>query len=334
MYLTITVDTEEDNWGEFVRPSYTVENLRRLPRLQELFARYGVRPTYLVSYPVATSVDGVDILGRYREEGACEIGTHPHPCNTPPIDEERTEFNSYICNLPSRLQFKKIETLTNAIESNFGVRPTTYRSGRWGFNEEIARHLIRLGYTVDTSVFPVWDWNPGPDFRRFSHAPFVYQMASGAGASGSLLEVPATVDFLQSRRELATSAFHSIQRIPLGFKVLGGLRKLGVLNRVCLSPEVAEVTDMIRLAQQLAERGAHVLNFFLHSPTLLEGCTPFARTPADVTAFMARIERFLGFARSAGYTPVTMSELTADRLGASAVRMIGGTESATLSRTL
>jgi len=322
MYFTVTVDTEEDNWGEFARSSYTVDNLRRIPRIQELFDRYGVRPAYLISYPVATSAEGVDILGRYLQAGSCEIGAHPHPCNTPPLEEEPTEINSYICNLPPSLQYRKIEQLTNAIESRFGVRPTTYRSGRWGFSEEIAGHLIRLGYRVDTSVFPVWDWSPGPDFTKYSPEPFVYEAPSETDGVRRLLEIPATVDFLQPRRELATSVFYSIDKMPLGGVVISGLKRLGALNRVCLSPEVAEVPDMIRLASTVARRGGQIINFFFHSPTLLEGCTPFTRTAGEVTGFIERIEGFLKFAKSAGFAAVTPSCLTAKDIGATAVRTL------------
>jgi hypothetical protein len=316
MYLTVTVDTEEDNWGEFTRSSYSVENLRRLPRLQELFIRYGVTPTYLISYPVATSADGRKILGDCRERGICEIGAHPHPCNTPPFEEDRTEINSYISNLPSDLQFSKIEALTRTIESNFGVRPTTHRSGRWGFSEDVARNLMRLGYTVDTSVFPAWNWSPGPDFRDYTHEPFVYVMESTSERS-SLLEVPATVDFLQSHGSYAARIFHAIEEVPLGPTLLGAMSRLQFLNRVCLSPEVADVPDMIRLADTLADRGTKVLNLFLHSPTLLEGCTPFARTRAEVDAFLSRLQRFLAFARSKGFRSVPASALTANEVGAS-----------------
>jgi hypothetical protein len=329
MYLTVTIDTEEDNWGEFARSSYTVDNLRQIPRIQELFDRYEVRPTYLISHPVATSAEGVDILRPYLESGACEIGAHPHPCNTPPLEEEPNEINSYICNLPSSLQYRKIEQLTLAIESRFGVRPTTYRSGRWGFSEEIAGHLIRLGYRVDTSVFPVWNWSPGPDFTTYSHEPFLYEARCENGGTGRLLEIPATVDFLQSRRDLATSVFSSFDRMPLGGVVLGGLKRLGVLNRVCLSPEVAEVPDMIRLATAIAERGGQIVNFFFHSPTLLEGCTPFTHTASEVTGFIERIEGFLKFAKSAGFVAVTPSCLTAKDVGAIQVRTLS-TESLTL----
>jgi hypothetical protein len=329
MYLTVTVDTEEDNWGEFTRPSYTVENLGRLPRVQELFTRHGVRATYLISYPVASSVCGVKILGRFREQGLCEIGAHPHSFSTPPFEEDRTEFNSYICHLSSDLQFRKIDSLTRTIESNFGVRPTSHRSGRWGFSGETATNLIRLGYTVDTSIYPVSSWEPGPDFRTYTHEPFLYAMDSSSNARRTLLEIPATVDFLQANRQKANRVFHAIDALPLGPMLLAVLRRLRALNRVCLSPEVADMRDMIRLATRLADRGGRVINFFFHSPTLLEGCSPFARTPADVEAFIERIAGFLAFAVSAGFTPVTLSELSADDVGASSVLELTPRERAT-----
>lgn len=328
VYLTVTIDTEEDNWGEFTRSSYTVENVRRVPRLQQLLVRHGIRPTYLVSYPIAASKEGACILGGYLKDGMCEIGAHPHPCNTPPFEEERTEINSYICNLPPDLQFRKIEALTYTIQSKFGTRPTSYRSGRWGFGDEVAKNLMRLGYTVDTSVFPEWNWHPGPDFRAYSHEPFVYTMDSSSNGRPSLLEIPVTVDYLQSPRALATTTYHAIDALPLGPTVLAALRRLRALNRVCLSPEMADAEEMIRLATTLTLRGTHVLNLFFHTPTLLEGCSPFTRTSADVEAFLRKIDQFLAFAMSAGFTPVTVSELTATAVGASKVRDVGSPSAA------
>lgn len=319
MYLAITIDTEEDNWGEFDRPSYTVDNVARIPSLQDLFARRGVRPTYLISHPVATSPKAIEILGGYREQGLCEIGTHPHPWNTPPVVEERTPFNSFISNLPSALQFEKIKTLTETIQRNFGCRPTVYRSGRWGFSEDVARHLIRLEYAVDTSIYPTCDWRSsgGPDFTHYSYEPFVYQVGGEGANGGSLFEVPPTIDFIQTPRRVASIVSRSIRRLPAGDRIAGVLDRLHVLNHVSLSPEINDARAMIRLADTLLNRGARVINMFFHSPTLLEGCSPFAKTAADVAAFVARIDTFLGFAQSAGLRPVTMSELTPAIVGAS-----------------
>ena len=330
MYLIVTIDTEEDNWGEYDRGSFTVENISRIPRLHDLFMRHGVRPTYLVSYPVATDRQSVDILGGYHAAGQCEIGTHPHPWNTPPLVEDRTQFNSYICNLPSRLQYQKIETLTNTIAAAFGRRPTSYRSGKWGFGESVARNLMALDYAVDSSMFPAWDWSPGggPNFSRELHDPFTFVENSGHRVSPSLFELPPTVAFLQGQPALATSTYHSLKRLPFGHKVVGGLGKLGLLNHICVSPEINSAPDMIRLSKTLLERGTKVINMFFHSPSLLEGCTPFVKTPADVERFVASIDAFLDFTREAGLRSVTLSELSAQELGVATTRVLSTVDSA------
>jgi hypothetical protein len=259
----------------------------------------------------------MDVLGELRERGACEIGTHPHPWNTPPIQEERNPFNSFICNLPSALQFEKIRTLTETIATNFRVRPTAYRCGRWGFDAGIARHLLRLGYRVDTSIFPGWDWaaDGGRDFSHCSHEPYIY-----AQADRTLLEIPATNGFLQSPRVLASRAFRYVKRVPLGNRVLAVLRRTGVLNYVCLSPEMSNARDMIRLVRKLADQGTNLVNVYFHSPTLLEGCSPFTRTQVELAEFLRRIEDFLEFAESAGLRSVGISELHASEVGATEVK--------------
>lgn len=330
MYLIITIDTEEDNWGAYDRGSFTVENISRIPRLHDLFMRHGVRPTYLVSYPVVADRQSVDILGGYHAAGQCEIGTHPHPWNTPPLVEDRTQFNSYICNLPSRLQYQKIKTLTDTIEATFGRRPTSYRSGKWGFGESVARNLMALDYAVDSSMFPAWDWSPwgGPDFSRESHEPFTFVEGSGRRASPTLFELPPTVAFLQRQPGLATTTYHSIKRLPFGHKMVGGLGKLGLLNHICVSPEINSAPDMIRLSKTLLARGTKVINMFFHSPSLLEGCTPFVKTPADVEQFVANIDAFLDFTREAGLQSVTLSELSAQELGVTTTRVLSTVDSA------
>ena len=49
-FLTIGIDTESDNqWSAESRLNPTYRNIDELPRLEELFERPGVRPTYLVT---------------------------------------------------------------------------------------------------------------------------------------------------------------------------------------------------------------------------------------------------------------------------------------------
>ncbi len=135
--------------------------------------------------------------------------------------------------------------------------------------------------------------------------------------------MPATVEFVQAPRKLANWVYRSIKSgLPFGDKVLGALGRLGALNLVCVSPEIDSVPRMIRLTKALLNRGAAIINMFFHSPSLLEGCSPYGRTPADVAALYRRIDEFMAFAQSAGLRSVTMSELTAAELAASRVKVL------------
>ena len=58
----ITIDTEEDNWGDYNDTVGTVDNIMVLPKLQSLFDKYGAMPTYLINYPVASQQGSINIL--------------------------------------------------------------------------------------------------------------------------------------------------------------------------------------------------------------------------------------------------------------------------------
>ncbi|TAK08329.1 MAG: WalW protein, partial [Candidatus Manganitrophaceae bacterium] len=62
MKLIITIDTEEDNWGSYRSTGMTLENIKRIPVLQQLFDAYQVKPTYLITHTVATDEASVAIL--------------------------------------------------------------------------------------------------------------------------------------------------------------------------------------------------------------------------------------------------------------------------------
>ena len=62
--LVVTIDTEEDSWNPYSAEENTVKNVERIIPLQKLFDEYGVTPTYMVTYPVATNPRSVAILKR------------------------------------------------------------------------------------------------------------------------------------------------------------------------------------------------------------------------------------------------------------------------------
>src|SRR5882724_9055566 len=97
--LVVSVDTEEEfDWrASFSSENRSVRHVADLPRLQEVFEDCGVRPIYLVDYPIAASDESVRVLDAFRTRGACEIGAHLHPWVNPPLREVPGALNSYLC---------------------------------------------------------------------------------------------------------------------------------------------------------------------------------------------------------------------------------------------
>ena len=117
--LVVTIDTEEDNWGEYAGSGAALTNIEMIPRLQRMFDDFNVRPTYLVTYPVATNERAVSLLKAIRDGSRCEIGAHLHPWNTPPVQEGSSADAYMLCNLPPNLQEKKMRALARRHKNKF-----------------------------------------------------------------------------------------------------------------------------------------------------------------------------------------------------------------------
>ncbi|NIL96738.1 MAG: polysaccharide deacetylase family protein, partial [Planctomycetales bacterium] len=149
--LIVTVDTEEEGlWsGTFRSRQNTVANIQEVPRFQQLCDRFGIRPTYLVDWPVLEDQPAVRILDGIQQAGGCEIGAHLHPWCNPPLAEAVTPHETYMCNLTESAQRDKLVALTDRVQQRFGQRPTSFRAGRYGLDATGARLLAELGYRVD-----------------------------------------------------------------------------------------------------------------------------------------------------------------------------------------
>ena len=297
----ITIDTEEDNWASFKETVGTVENILALPRLQSLFNKYGAVPTYLINYPVASQQQSIEVLSSFLNEGVCEIGTHCHPWNTPPIEEDLNARNSMMCNLSYELLIKKMSYLHKTIEENFHIKPITFRAGRWAFNENVARCLSELGYLVDTSMTPFIDWTSyhGPNFRRSSTKPFYFKMNNLEvhDKCGELLEVPPTIGYFQKNFKMCDYVKNMINESKLSkLRLLGILDRLHLLNFHWLSPEFSNGEEMVKLSKSFVGSGHKFLNMSFHSTSLLPGKSPFVRDDHELIAFLDNIEMFLQYA--------------------------------------
>lgn len=313
MKLLITVDTEEDNWGHYAPAGHTVTNIERLPDVQAMLDEYGVKPTYLVTYPVVADDRAAAIIADLARRGGCEVGSHCHPWNTPPFEESNTPRNSMLCNLDDDLQHRKIRALHELIGARLGIQPVSFRAGRWAYGPAAAAALASLEYRVDSSISPYMDWRPehGPDYSLMP--PDAYRCHPKAPFTpcpdGELVEVPLSVGYLQRHAAFRNRLFHVLSRPPWEtLRLHALLHRLGAVNRVWLSPEGASSAEMIALCRRLMKQGIGFLNMMFHSPSLRAGLTPYVRTRDDERRLFERIRDVVRFARDHGVESITLSE--------------------------
>jgi hypothetical protein len=311
--LIITIDTEEDNWGEYRSNAFSLENIKKIPTLQRIFEQFEVRPTYLINYPVASDSNSVSILRECIKSCESEIGTHIHPWNTPPFIETLSAHNSMICNLAPELQYEKMKYLTDTLEKAFQIRPKSFRSGRWGYDIDVAKNLKKLGYLIDSSISPTINWEgiDGPDFSNVLPFPYRFEVDDVFRnvPNGDMFEIPATVGYLQKNYGICNFIDRLLDKEPLKTVRLKRIfSRLRILNKVWLSPEESTAEEMIELSKAMIANGLEVLNLFFHSTSLKAGLSPYVRSEKDEEIFINRIARFLVFSQEAGFVSATLSE--------------------------
>jgi hypothetical protein len=313
MYLLVGIDTEGDNqWHAAARADQRFENIYALPRLHDLFAGHGVRPTYVITHPVATDPRSADVLRALLARGDCEVGAHHHAWETPPCTADDVQRHPYASSLP-RVQFERqLETLTSAIETVTGTRPVSYRSGRFGFSAAHVAALERLGYLVESSVAPLFyeAHKGGPEFVEAALRPYflAYDSATRPGSS-NVLEVPVSAAL---NRRIPRPLQYAYARLPRPYTSKRALRALRILRMRWLRPSYSSLEDMIGLARDLASAGEPVLNVLFHSSEAIVGGSPYNRTESELSAFLERLNKFLAFATGELQArPVTFAEFRA-----------------------
>lgn len=297
MNLLVGIDTEGDNqWDAAARANQTFDNIYALPRLHALFARHGVRPTYVVTHPVVTDARSADVLRGLLGGGDCEIGAHHHAWETPPCTADDVRRHPYASALPRQRFEAQLETLTHAIAAAVGQSPVSYRSGRFGFSAEHVAGLERLGYLVESSVAPLFyeAHKGGPDFVEAPLTPYflAYDSATTAGTS-DVLEVPVSAAL---NRRLPRQLQYLYARAPRPYMTKRILRALRLLRMRWLRPSYSSLGDMMALARTLAADREPVLNLIFHSSEAIVGGSPYNRTQSELDAFLDRLDRFLAFA--------------------------------------
>lgn len=317
MHLLVGIDTEGDNqWDAAARANQRFENIYALDALHARFERRGVRPTYVITHPVATDPRSAEVLRRLLARGNCEIGAHHHAWETPPCTADDVQRHAYASTLPRQQFAAQLASLTSAIDAAVGARPISYRSGRFGFSADHVAALENEGYLVESSIAPLFyeAHKGGPEFVEAPLRPYflAYDNATRPGTS-NLLEVPVSAGL---NRRLPKALQYAWARAPKPYTTKRVLKKLGLVRLRWLRPSYSSLEDMIALARELARSGEPVLNLLFHSSEAIVGGSPYNRTQGELDAFFDRLDRFLAYATTElGATPATLAEFRAGYAG-------------------
>ena len=288
--LMVVIDTEEEfDWSEPHNPNATATTaIQHVHVVQDVFDQHGVKPCYVIDYPVADAKRSADILAEIQQSGRCEIGAHLHPWVSPPQDEDVTATNSFPGNLPRTLERQKLELLTERIKLNLGVAPQAYKAGRYGIGPNSVDLLHELGYRIDLSLAPPFDYSDeqGPNFGRVTN--HLYRSSK----YDDFISIPCTGAYVGWLADQGPALY---PRVVANRIAAGVLAKSRALQRIRLSPEGYTLSDMTELTRFLLKRGVTLFTLSFHSPSAAIGHTPYVQSQADLDAFVRTLHNYLTF---------------------------------------
>ncbi len=284
----ISIDVEEEGLfsGVYAREGRAA-NVRHLERLEFCHA-LGFPLTLLVDYPVTQDRDACALLRRLHRDWGAEIGAHLHHWNTPPLRDLPYPEPVRCHKLPPDLLREKLRCLTQAIERNIGVRPRSFRMGRFDYCSTLTPLLAELGYAVDSSMVPLRSELHGPD--HFSEQAAIRPLGCG------VTEVPLTV--VPVLRHAPALARNVLRLLPYGARIplQRGFSKVFAPG---VHPLWYPLPSMKLAARLHLARGGNVLNVFLHSSELMPGGSPRVPDERSARALAAKLRAWLEWIKAA-----------------------------------
>lgn len=314
MLYTVTVDTEEEwDWSAgwpTGRPEVT--NIDALPRFQSLCDKYGVRPTYFVDLAVLDDCRARKTVLDVAKDASVEVGMHIHPWNTPPIMDSRATVarDTFLHNLRDDLIAAKLSKVYSRFRE-LGLRPTSFRGGRYSSGGQVTAFLQRHGFWADASVLPLTTWpdDGAPDYRQRGLLP--QRLPPHEPGAQPLWEIPLTLAFNRRPLNLWRRCYELVENSWLGkLRLIGIAERLKLVRKIWLnfeSPLGEHMLDLLPIARRLGL--AHVC-FTVHSSSLMAGKGPYTRTASDEKRIFDLIDRvFAHLSGTSEFVPMTTTEL-------------------------
>jgi len=311
--LVVTIDTESDLPQWQTTRSYSFENIKAIPSLQQIFDNYSIKPTYLITHSVAIDKKSVDVLSKVSNDNKCEIGAHLHPNETPPFCLSRKEGKSFL-KLDFLTKKRKIENLTAAISINF-KKPVSYRAGSYRFDTDSLLILEELGYLVDTSVTPYISWRieGGLSYINVPLEPY-WPDKDDICKEGEnrILEVPITIRLNRKMNFFLKNIYLPVLSMPMqSSKFRRLISNIRPIKPIWLRPTYSTYDEMKNLCDILfGNHNFQVLNMMFHSNELIISGSPFHKTKRDINRFLLRIDNICNYLiTSKGIASKTLSEV-------------------------
>lgn len=294
----VTIDVEPDNvWTNTQSKSFS--NIESLKRFHALCSRYYVRPTYLLTYSVASDNKSSKILESLLSEGNCEIGIHPHYWETPPIESDDLGREAWVgSHYSDEIIEEKLVNLIELISSRFDA-PISHRSGRWGMETRQVNLLSKNGIKIDSSVTPGIDWSitGAYDYSEFPSIPY-YLSSSDMSSTGDspVLEIPCSIK--------PGMSFYGLQNVKY---IRGALRRLRLDNRwLRPSPEKTK-EDLVSISNFCSDQFSF-LNLMTHSSEFMKGCNPFWNDDHSIELLYSQLETTFAHWNNMSVKSLTLKE--------------------------
>jgi len=299
--LIVSLDTECDKGPAWkVRQPLSFLNIvEGIPdRLQPLFEKYGIKPTYLLSPEILKDDACVEIFRSL--EGRAELGTHLHAEFIDPYPDWSTDnTNAFQSDFPPKIEFQKLKNLTELFENKIGRAPTSFRAGRFGMSNYTLGFLEELGYKVDSSVTPyTWWWRRKGEGINFLGAPDqpYHPSRNDCRKHGDMqiLEVPITLtnpfwEKVPVAILLAINPINRLQTIFLNIVFKDHLRSKWLRPTYSTAKEMLAITKH----QYHKTKGIRsVICMMFHSNEATPSMSPYNLTETQVNSFLERLNAY------------------------------------------